>query len=244
MQTKPTVKQDSQDVQETQDTQRETSRDIAVHAEVNTAYQLALPQFLVWAYRNYTSFWDGEEWQSPLWSFTRLVKGHPQMIGLRADEALRVVEKAIGGWFGRKGDAWNAYFEIEAEDAQVEFLSCWERVRFVPGWEPLEQAIEQAKKMQLIPANKRTLGYQMFVSIAGWLQVTMGDRNIMLPCDKLSGYLKCKPMTISRYRTWAVEEGLLRIVKEHRFRSGGGGEATEFRFETSRYDCLARCAED
>jgi hypothetical protein len=140
-------------------------------------------------------------------------------------------------------DAWEHYFVLSKEDAQVEFMGCWEKVRFVPGWDPLDQAIEQAKKMQLIPPTDRTVGYQNFVSIAGWLQVTMGNRNIMLPCEKMSEHLNCTPMTISRYRRWAVEDGLVQMVKEHRFKSAGGGEATEFRFDTSQYKCLAQTAE-
>jgi hypothetical protein len=121
-------------------------------------------------------------------------------------------------------------------------MGCWEKVRFVPGWEPLDQAVER-EKMQLIPSTERTEGYQNFVSIAGWLQVTMGDRNIMLPCEKLAELLNCKPMTISRYRRWAVEDGLMRQVKEHRFKPGGGGDATEFRFDTSQYKCLDQTAQ-
>ena len=165
------------------------------------------------------------------------------MIGLRSTAALRVIEKTLAAWKGRLNvDPWDRYFLIPKEDGQVEFLACWEKVRFVPGWEPLDQAVERAKQMQLKPRNERTDGYQMFISIAGWLQVTMGNRNIMLPCEKLSGYLNCQPMTISRYRRWGVDDGLLTVVKEHHFKSAGAGEATEFRFDTTQYNCLAASA--
>jgi hypothetical protein len=209
------------------------------------AYRLLVPQFLVWAYQHRFEFdADSEGWQSPLFPFVRAVKGHPELIGLRAKAALDALERTMRVWMGKaKGDPWSHYFELDREDAQVEFLACWEKIRFVPEWEPLDQAVEQAKKMRLLPKNERTDGYQQFISIAGWLQVTMGDRNIMLPCEKLGEYLKCTPMTISRYRQWAVEDGLLTITKAHRFKAGGSGEATEFRFDTSRYDCLAKTAE-
>lgn len=235
-----------------QDSQRDSTKNIAAMAsgiapgpDFAWAYALPVGQFLVWAYRNRYDFeGETEEWQSPLFPFVRVVKGHPELIGLRSKTALEIVERTMRGWMGKaKGDPWDGYFELEKEDAQVEFMACWEKVRFVPGWEPLNQAIERAKKMQLVPRNERTDGYQNFVSIAGWLQVTMGDRNIMLPCEKLGEHLGCTPMTISRYRQWAVQDGLLSLVKGHRFKAGGGGEATEFRFNTDLYKCLAETAE-
>ena len=228
-----------------QDTQRSSSSNtVAIASPVTNviaAYGLPLPDCVSWAVNNYLDFDEGEAWQSPLWSFVRIVKGHPDLIGLRSKAALQAVERILKGRL--TGDAWMRHFHLEREDAQVEFMGCWEKIRFVPGWDPLEQAVQRAKQMQLIPPTERTDGYVRFVSIAGWLQVTMGNRNIMLPCEKLSEYLQCKPMTISRYRRWAIEDELLTQVKEHRFKPGGGGEATEFRFATSRYKCLASTAE-
>jgi hypothetical protein len=37
-------------------------------------------------------------------------------------------------------------------------------------------------------------------------------------------------MTVSRYRTKALREGYLEMIKEHRFRPNAKGEATEFRY--------------
>jgi len=243
-----TVKQEIHDIQDLQDSQRNPSKDIAAtatlpgrSANLIQVYDLPVAQCVSWAIDNYLNFGEGEEWQSPLFSFVRIVKGHPDLIGLTSKGALQTVERILKGRL--TGDPWSRHFYIDREDAQVEFLACWEKIRFVPGWDPLDQAVERSKKMQLIPKNERTDGYQNFVSIAGWLQVTMGDRNIMLPCEKLGELLNCTQMTISRYRQWAMEDGLLTKMKEHRFKAGGGGDATEFRFDTSRYDCLAAKAQ-
>jgi hypothetical protein len=69
----------------------------------------------------------------------------------------------------------------------------------------------------------------------------MGDTDILLPCEKLSGHLNCEPMTISRYRKWAQDDHFLTLIKPHRFRTGGG-EATTFRFDTTRFPVLAESA--
>jgi hypothetical protein len=53
----------------------------------------------------------------------------------------------------------------------------------------------------------------------------------MLPCHKLALALECLPITISRYRRKAIGQRYLRVVKEHKYRSAGKGEATEFVFE-------------
>ncbi len=56
----------------------------------------------------------------------------------------------------------------------------------------------------------------------------MGDDAFMVPCHRLSPMLQFLPMTVIRYRRKAVRDGYLRVTKEHTFRSGGKGDATEF----------------
>jgi hypothetical protein len=46
-------------------------------------------------------------------------------------------------------------------------------------------------------------------------------------------------MTITRYRRWGVRDGYLALTKEHEFSYRGKGNATEFRFDASRWRCLA-----
>jgi hypothetical protein len=68
--------------------------------------------------------------------------------------------------------------------------------------------------------------------------VIVGNQNITLPCENLAELMNVSAMTISRYRNWAVKDGYLRRVKEHKFSSRGQGNATEFRFDVSRWRCL------
>ena len=64
----------------------------------------------------------------------------------------------------------------------------------------------------------------------------MGDRTILLPVEELARRLGTQPVTISRYRRWAVQDGYLREVKPHEFRGKGKpGKATEFRFNVSLF---------
>jgi len=42
----------------------------------------------------------------------------------------------------------------------------------------------------------------------------------------------------SRYRKWGQEDNYLNLVKPHRFRSKGAGDATEFRFNVALWRCL------
>jgi hypothetical protein len=119
----------------------------------------------------------------------------------------------------------------------------WNKARFTPGHDPLQQAVEGVKRMRLLLppdiADKRPLGepakrdehdYEFFIGIAGHLQVIMGDRPIYLPCSSIGNVMGVSKVTISRYRRWAIEDGFLAIAKASRCRSKGGSEATEFRF--------------
>ena len=92
-------------------------------------------------------------------------------------------------------------------------------------------------------AVKRPSSYPSFVSLAGWLQVVAGDTEIMLPCRDVAEVMGVTPMTVSRYRNWAIEDGYLVKVKDHTFRGkGASNEATEFRFPVQLWECLKMAA--
>ncbi len=145
--------------------------------------------------------------------------------------------------------AGRRWFDVSLEDAQAEFFGAWDKVRYLPGFDPLRNALEHARRkpLQLKPetAARRPDGYAAFVSIAGWLQVGAGDRNILLPFEDLGDMLGVEPMTISRYRRWAKEDGFLKEVKPYEFHGkGGGGKAAEFRFDVPRFPVLRDTARD
>jgi hypothetical protein len=197
--------------------------------------------------------WQAEV--SPLFHFCRLVKAHPDMEAVTARQALKRVEQVLRGWRGgipegRKGMGdWEAWFGVAREDAQVEILDAWDKVRYLPGQTPLDNALRSARECPLVLRDEETArradGYPLFVSVAGWLQVAMGDRAIMLPVELLAKALGVKPMTVSRYRRWAVEDGYLHEVRPYEFRGKGkGGKATEFRFAVPLFPILRERAGD
>ncbi len=163
-----------------------------------------------------------EGWKSPLWDFTRAAKGHPQLCDLPGTKALSEVEK----WLRSQRQSWTKAFPDtnSQEDAQTEFLHIWEVIRFAPGRTPLESALQKARQHPLVASNHRTDGYDRFLSVAGWLQVIMGDRNILLPCHKLALTLGVQHTTVARYRKFGIEGRLPHYSQAAQLqRSGGTG---------------------
>ena len=124
-------------------------------------------------------------------------------------------------------------------------------VRYRPGSDPLHQAFVANQMLRLLvspgtrekrplepPEKRSTQDYEFFVGLAGHLQVAMGLRNILLPCEAVAELMEIDKGTVSRYRRWAVEDGYLVIIKKHKYRPGGGGKATEFRIDPSIWEGL------
>lgn len=177
--------------------------------------------------------YDG--YRTALWTFTRAMRScyteraEAEAVFFRVQEEI----ERRGGW-----DVLDT--DLTAEDIYFEFISNWDRVRYKIGETPLGNALGKAKAFPLVPARASRhreflASYSRFISIAGWLQVTMGDRSILLPVGKLSETLGVAPMTITRYRQTAEADGLLSIVKQHTYSKG---EATEFRFNVAAFPIL------
>jgi hypothetical protein len=162
-------------------------------------------------------------WQSPLWEFMRLMKAHEDLARVTAASAFKKVDAALKKWVkkipaGHCRCGWCAWLaEACRDDAEAEFFSGWEKVRYIAGMSPLQNAVEQADRNPLFisdeKAKERPELYQRFVSIAGWLQVAMGDRAIMLPVIDVAKILGVQPRTVSTYRKWAIEDGFLCMMK-------------------------------
>jgi len=203
-------------------------------------------QALVGFIRNLVEFLADEdcpEWWSPLFTFTRAVKGWYEE-GVELDRAFDAVDRAmhlLGGWTILGLD------EVpDAETAYECFTHAWGRVRFRGDEGPLEQALAKAKAYPLSTARERGRKmpkYDRFVSVAGWLQVTVGDRNILLPVRQVASLLKTVPCRVSIWRELAKKDGYLAEAKAHVFHGKlGVGRATEFRFDTQRWGCLQAAA--
>lgn len=95
------------------------------------------------------------------------------------------------------------------------------------------------------PSNPSVRGYARFVSLAGWLQVHVGPSlNILLPTRKVGDALGVSRQTVSTLRNWASRDRLIVEVRGHKYGLDKGSgqfvqEATEFRFDISRYPELS-----
>lgn len=211
---------------------------------------LPVADYLAWAVEEYRRRLQAPRrgWESPLWGFLRLAKGHQDLFGAEPERAFRMMTQAMRDWLQQTGraesDPWDTYLGVPRDDAQVETLDAWAKIRNVAGLSPLEQALALATEQPLeLPweyRQGRPDCYARFLSLAGWLQVSHGAQPILLPVEALGKVLGLQKMNVSRLRTLAVKDGFLREVKGHdRVRR----RATEFVFDVSRIPLLAARAE-
>lgn len=190
----------------------------------------------------------------------------------KAKDAFQEVNKYVLKWkaaakqkneepyYGNSPDHWKEWFNVSRACARAEFIDMWTKIRFMPGHDPLTQAFDGARRMRLLvsPAirDKRPVAdppkngelwdesdYEFFVSLAGHLQVAMGNQDIKLPVERVGEIMEVTKMTVSRYRSMAVQDGYLKIAKIHKYRPKGRGDATSFRFDVSRFTALEEKAQ-
>lgn len=245
--------QETDEPQETHDTQDslETERkrkciiqdDAVVEDSPSTtqpldAYLLAAARDAQWRLDNRE--YD-DPWMTALWHFTRLVKGHPELEGLAAMEAMERIEPVLTQYAETESSVdLEDPFEVICNDydsgSRLEFLTTWDKVRYAPGWSLLRYVEEQALTHPYTPQicrDGKMLEYARFVSFAGWLQVGVGNRPVMLPCKAVSelGLFNTNKMMVSRLRQLAVGNGDLVVAREHCFHPAmKDRKATEFRF--------------
>jgi hypothetical protein len=202
-------------------------------------------------YRRYVEEDCPEEWKV-LFYFVRLVKAHPSMTGKSGKQAFREVSAAMECWDrddqDEQNDDWRHWLGVDGYDAETVFMDAWDKVRYLPGRDALTNAMERAYQRPLRPTGElkdnRPEVYSLFISLAGWLQVIVGDQPIKLPVREVGELLSLNPMTVSRLRRLAVKDGFLKQVKPHRFAGKRGtGEATSFRFDKSRFLVLQQAAQ-
>lgn len=252
--TRPGHDRGTQDIQthRTLRTPNETQRNAAgtfsdENAPAASFWDLPLVEFIPEALRRCAeTSWAG--W-STLWQFTRMINGYFDP-GTDADEAFDAVDavvQGLGGWAKVFAD-FEGFEPIEDdEQAYAEFSELWKKIRFRPDEGPLYQAEWKSLGSPLRTSRGKTRrlpGYERFVSFAGWLQVIMGDNPIYLPCRAVAERLHTTKRMVSVWRAWAVEDGILVKTRDHAFRSGAKGRATEFRFDVSRWECLREAAQD
>jgi len=242
-----TDSQDLQDSQESQETHRHTPAS-ATSAEEELAapslWSLPLPQFVKAVVVELEDY--DEPFPSPFFHFVRKLRSFWAEGTITADAAFDEVTPIIRR-LGRGWPAGGGNSELDDEEAYTEFVTLWAKVRYRADETPLTNAAVKAKAYPLgtLRSNKKRPlpGYDRFISLAGWLQVSMGDRPIMLPCRACAEALKTTSRMVSIWRQWAVEDEFLKVQQEHRYHPGGKSEATVFRFDVGRWKCLSKVAQ-
>jgi hypothetical protein len=177
---------------------------------------------------------ESGEWHSPMFTFARFAKRHPEIGDLADYDAMTMVEEAMSTWPGMTDESnpW-AYVsqEEDPEIARLDFMNSWAKVRHLPFSTPLENAYRLSIEHPLQPPHQRGPRYGQFVSLAGWLQKLRPGEVIFLPVRDVAKLLSCHPATISILRGFAMSDGLLTVSKEASF---ARREATEFRFDFGR----------
>jgi hypothetical protein len=188
------------------------------------------------------------EWKAG-WHFVRLLKCHPELRDLKTLEALTKARAAIVRASRRlpiyrtsPGAAFNEViggFLVESTDEfDAHFIRNWKAIRYLPGESPLDTASRLASRYPLATreANGDALPqYRKLVSLAGWLQYVVGEKNIFLPVHTLGPLIGCSARSVSSYIHEAEDEGILERVKSHSLKSK---KAHEFRFRTEYWPIL------
>jgi len=159
--------------------------------------------------------------------FIRALKAHPKILEMGPAEAFK--------WVARLPE--QARFplnelavDMETEDGEVAFHDMWERVRCPLGADPVHVASRYLDEPLLRMPKKRAGRYPQFLTLSALLQIQMRRRPILLPVRTVAPAMRCELNSVSAWTRWAKEDGVLLKVKEHSFRSGGGGDAAEYVF--------------
>jgi len=187
------------------------------------------------------------KWSSPLFGFMRQVKAHPELRDAKESAAFNLIDDVIQTWRVPVGDRrrrdpgchWWHWFGISSDGAEAEFIGAWDKIRHVPGDDPLASVWAAAQRTNTVLPDSITQprpgGYKKFIAFAALLQSEMGERNILLPVERLARLMGLEPVTISRYRRWGVEDRFLLEISP----AVRGSRATEFQFVDWRDLALA-----
>jgi hypothetical protein len=178
-----------------------------------------------------------EGFKTPLWDFVQSIRAHPEFRWSDENDILERVEKYLQVGTARV-DVWEHLFNASAEDARTEFLAIWNRIKFPTGIDRLALAVERAqprKPIRDIPV-RLTDGYYWMLAVGYELQMQMRhpDDYIFLIEEKLAALRGVTAMTVSNWRRFAVEDGLLTEVAPSTMK-GTKRVGTRFKFDVERY---------
>jgi hypothetical protein len=171
-----------------------------------------LRSFLLTELENYlepTSFEAGA-WWSPLWHVVRASKVHPSLQERDGFESWRAVRNIVPLKFFLEADSRLA----DEEDVAAAWASAWDRIRYLPGETLLDAALRDADNSPVVPPCERTPGYSRFLALCAVLARLRGEE-ISIGVERWAELLHVRPNTISIWRQWAVEDGVLQLIRPH-----------------------------
>ena len=146
------------------------------------------------------------------------MKRHPDLRNLTGSQAANIIP-------------WHVTDFDEAEQFQI--VNEWDEIRYVAGEGPLNKALALAQQFPVPRKSnltRRFTRYVEFLSLAGWLQVVVGEENeIYLPQRKTAEIFDCDRSMIRNLIRAAIKEGYLTVVKPH-----STNAATRFKFELDK----------
>jgi len=178
-------------------------------------------------------------YRSPLWEFVRALRTYypaeSDPMDIFWDDINPVIQDR-GGWGIFSNEERSLASE---EEACLEFCVNWDAVKFPSNYDPLQEALELARRHPLQPeecAIHRLSVYETFISMAAWLQAAVSPlTDILLPTHKIAELMNVSPMTISRCRQKAIHDGYLHVTVRHSYKRH---RATAFEFDMSRFPIL------
>ena len=102
----------------------------------------------------------------------------------------------------------------DEEDVAAAWASAWDRIRYLPGETLLDAALRDADNSPVVPPCERTPGYGRFLGLCAVLARLRGEE-ISIGVERWAELLHVRPNTISIWRQWAVEDGVLQLIRPH-----------------------------
>jgi len=155
-------------------------------------------------------------------------------------EAIHAVKFVEFEKFFKSTSAPENFWDFYAiEGGREEFISVWMSRRYRPNENPLDTALADLERLPVKVSGPNSTTYTKVVGIAYHLQNRLGERNIVLPQERIAEKLGVSQRAVSGYISAAVNNGLLRVVSDC---NHAARQAKHYRF-VGRVKDLGGCAE-
>jgi len=174
-----------------------------------------------------------KRYRSPLFIFTRRLKGRREFIGLDGITAARQLDRVLSSLANMNTDPWDYLFGQLNEDSRALFIRTWDEVMIPESASPLHRAYEASCSQPLIPINSSSPMYNKVISLIWHLQRQSPSQPVFLSQKKIGELVGRSQEMVSVYLRTAMKEGLLVRVGQYSFTRS---IAAEYNFRIDRFD--------